>query len=164
MSRRSSLALAAGPAVALAAALLHAAEPHPVPPPLKQAPPTAFECRWADTPITLDGKDDDAAWKHAQTIDAFHLPWLGKEARMGRTATRAKLLWDREYLYFFAEMEDSDLFADVTEHDGDTWKNDVFELFFRPDRGKPGYYEFQVNAAGTKFDAFFPKRDFGDFE
>jgi uncharacterized repeat protein (TIGR03806 family) len=137
---------------------------HPVPPPLRQAPPTAFECRWADTPITLDGKDDDPAWKHAQTIDTFHLPWLGEKARMGRTATRAKLLWDREYLYFFAEMEDSDLFADVTEHDGDTWKNDVFELFFRPDRDKPGYYEFQVNAAGTTFDAFFPKRDFGNFE
>src|SRR5437763_9428611 len=40
----------------------------------------------------------------------------------------------------------------------------VAALFFRPDRGKPGYYEFQGNAAGTKFDAFFPRRDFGDFE
>jgi uncharacterized repeat protein (TIGR03806 family) len=170
MSRRYPVAF-----VALAAALVAvlgavgsrpplARADHPVPPPLKQAPPTSFECRWADTTITLDGKDDDAAWKHAQTIEAFHLPWLGQDARMGRTATKAKLLWDREYLYFFAEMEDSDLFADITEHDGDTWTNDVFELFFKPDKQKPGYYEFQVNAAGTKFDAFFPKRDFGDFE
>ena len=41
---------------------------------------------------------------------------------MARTATTAKLLWDREYLYFFADMEDADLFADVTEHDGKTWE------------------------------------------
>jgi uncharacterized repeat protein (TIGR03806 family) len=121
--------------------------------------PTAFECRWADTPITLDGRDDDPAWKHAQVIDSFHMPWLGKDDRPAKAATRAKLLWDREYLYFFADMDDADLFADVTEHDGTTWNNDVFELFFRPARDKPGYFEFQVNAAGTKFDCFMPKRD-----
>jgi uncharacterized repeat protein (TIGR03806 family) len=161
MSRRS-LIVAAVPVAALAAALLHGAD-HPVPPPLKQAPPTSFECRWADTPITIDGSADDPAWKHAQEIDAFHLPWLGDKARMGRTPTKAKLLWDREYLYFTAEMEDSDLFADIKEHDGDLWKNDCFELFFQPDRTKTGYYEFQVNAAGAVFDAFYPKRDFADF-
>lgn len=87
------------------------------------------------------------------------MPWLGDKARMSRTATTAKLLWDREYLYFHADMEDSDLFADITEHDGGLWKNDVFELFLRPDAEKLGYYEFQVSAAGTRFDAFYPKYD-----
>ena len=130
---------------------------HPIPEPLKKAPPTRFECRWADTAITIDGAADDEAWKHAETIDAFHLPWLGDKARMSRTATAAKLLWDREYLYFLAEMEDTDLFADIKEHDGNLWTNDVFEIFFRPDATKPGYYEFQVNAAGAVFDAFLPE-------
>jgi uncharacterized repeat protein (TIGR03806 family) len=132
---------------------------HPIPEPLKKAPPTKFECHWADTSIIIDGLADEPAWKHAQEITAFHLPWLGEKARMARTATKAKLLWDREYLYFFAEMEDTDLFADVTEHDGALWDNDVFELFFRPEADKPGYYEFQVNAAGAIFDAFYPKYD-----
>ncbi|MCI0700321.1 MAG: PQQ-dependent sugar dehydrogenase, partial [Planctomycetia bacterium] len=130
-----------------------------IPEPFKQAPPTNFECRWADSSITLDGTADEAAWKHAQPISAFHLPWLGDKARMSRTATSAKLLWDRDYLYFHAQMEDSDLFADIKEHDGELWRNDVFELFFRPDAEKPGYYEFQVNAAGAAFDAFYPKFD-----
>ena len=136
---------------------------HPIPPPLKKAPPSSFECRWADSPVAIDGTADEEAWKHAQVIDAFHLPWLGDQARMARTSTKARLLWDREYLYFTAEMEDTDLFADVTEHDGDTWDNDVFELFIRPTPEKPGYYEFQVNAANTKFDCFFPKQNFDDF-
>ncbi len=137
---------------------------HPIPPPLKKAPPTQFECRFTELPITLDGTADEPAWKNAEVIDSFHLAWLGEKARMARTGTKAKLLWDREYLYFFAEMEDSDLFADVKEHDGNTWNNDVFELFFHPDRAKPGYFEFQVNAAGTKFDCFMPKREIADFD
>lgn len=126
-------------------------------------PPAEFECRWTDTPITLDGKADEAAWKHAQLIDNFYLPWLGAKARAARTATKARLLWDREYLYFFADMEDADLYADVKEHDGQTWDNDVFELFFKPAADKPGYYEFQINAAGTVMDMFLPRRGAGGY-
>jgi uncharacterized repeat protein (TIGR03806 family) len=133
----------------------------PPPPPLTKAPRTAFECRWAGSPITVDGKPDDAAWKNAQVIDTFYLPWLQEKARPARTGTKARLLWDREYLYFLAEMEDTDLYADVTEHNGQTWDNDVFELFFKPAADKPGYYEFQVNAAGTVFDLFQPRRGAG---
>ena len=60
---------------------------HPIPEPLKKAPPSKFECHWADTSITIDGKADEPAWKHAQEITAFHLPWLGEKARMARTPT-----------------------------------------------------------------------------
>ena len=122
-------------------------------------PVTKYECRWADTPIDMDGKADDAAWKQAMVIDSFRLPWLGKDERAAKQATRAKLLWDREYLYFFAEMDDRDIFADVTQHDGETYNNDVFELFFRPSQRHSGYYEFEINAANTQLDAFFPKWD-----
>jgi len=121
-------------------------------------PTTDFTCRWAASPIVIDGKLDDPAWKSAEVIDQFHLPWLGANARMAKTRTVAKLLWDREYLYFSASMDDADLFADVLEHDGMTWKNDVFELFLKPAADKPGYYEFQVNAAGTKLDMYLPAR------
>ena len=56
--------------------------------------------------------------ERCQVIDHFYLPWLGKNAPPPKPQTKAKLLWDREYLYFFADMEDSDLYADVKEHDG----------------------------------------------
>lgn len=145
---------AAGAAWALAPA-------QPVAPPAKKRP-TAFACRWTEGPIVIDGKSDDPAWKQAQTIDDFYLPWLPKP-RAARTRTRAKLLWDREHLYFFAEMDDADLYADVKEHDGMTWDNDVFELFFKPADDKPGYYEFQVSAAGTVMDMFLPRRGAGGY-
>ena len=39
-------------------------------------PPTAFECRFTELPIKIDGKGDDQAWRQAQVIDNFYLPWL----------------------------------------------------------------------------------------
>ncbi|MCH5374240.1 MAG: carbohydrate-binding family 9-like protein, partial [Planctomycetes bacterium] len=125
---------------------------------------TEFECRFASGPIAIDGKANDKAWQAAEVIDHFYLPWLQDKARAAKTATKAKLLWDRENLYFFAELEDHDLFADIQEHDGKTWFNDVFELFFKPATDKPGYYEFHVSAAGTVMDAFLPQRGDGGFD
>src|SRR3954454_4679765 len=72
-------------------------------------PPAGFECRWAQTAPVIDGKLDDAAWKSAQLIDKFMLPWLQDKNRPAKPATRARLLWDREFLYFSADMDDSDL-------------------------------------------------------
>jgi glucose/arabinose dehydrogenase len=122
-----------------------------------------FVCRFASGPITIDGKADEEAWKSAELIDYFYQPWR-KDAAKAQTATKARLLWDRENLYFFAEMDDADLYADVKEHDGMTWDNDVFELFFKPADEKPGYYEFQVSAANTVMDMFLPRRGAGGYK
>ncbi len=121
-----------------------------------------FECRFATGPITIDGVADEDAWKHAQTMERFGLPWLPDQPR-AKAGTRAKLLWDRESLYFTAHMDDEDLFADIKERDGKTWQNDVFELFFKPADDKPGYYEFHVTPAGIVTDVFFPDRRKGVF-
>jgi glucose/arabinose dehydrogenase len=118
--------------------------------------PADYECRWTDDEIRIDGRADEPAWKSAQLLDRFIVGW--EKARAPKTATRARLLWDREHLYFFAEMDDADLFADVKEHDGQIWTNDVFELFFKPAADKPGYYEFEVNAANAVLDMFIPRR------
>jgi uncharacterized repeat protein (TIGR03806 family) len=129
-----------------------------------EKPSVSYECRFADVPPKVDGVADDAAWQSAQVIDRFTLPWLKDQERPGKTATKARLLWDREALYFLAEMTDSDLYADVTQADGKTWDNDVFELFFKPAVDKSGYYEFQVNAAGTVMDMFLPRRGAGGYQ
>lgn len=123
----------------------------------------SFDVRWAASPPTIDGDLNDPAWRHAQLIDRFTLPWLQEEERPSRTATRARLLWDRSYLYFAADLEDRDLYADISEHDGPCWDNDVFELFFKPARDKTGYFELQVNPLNTHFDCFFANRDTEEF-
>ena len=124
-------------------------------------PKPSFECRRAVGPIVIDGAADEEAWKAAEVCDNFAPFWLRtdeKPARQAYTQTRARLLWDDDHLYFHSEMEDADLFADVTEQDGECWNNDVFELFFKPSDEKPAYYEFEVTPANTHFDLFVPQR------
>jgi glucose/arabinose dehydrogenase len=114
-----------------------------------------FECRWTDAPPVIDGRGDDAAWKNALPVEKFSQPWAeGKPA--AREGTKARLLWDREWIYFLAEMEDSDVSADVREHDGPMWDNDVFEIFLKPSEKHAGYFEFEVNPAEAVLDVFFP--------
>ena len=133
-------------------------EPNPAP---ATTPAADYPCRWTETPITIDGKDDEPAWKNAQPIDDFKLWWLTGDARKPHTATQAKMLWDRDYLYFFARMEDHDLYANTTEHQGALWEGDVFELFLKPGDDKPGYYEFEVNPANATLELFMPSRNSG---
>ena len=124
------------------------------------AAPAAAECRRATGQITIDGVADEPAWKQAQLLDHFTAAW---NKQPGRSSTRARLLWDDEFLYFAAEMEDADLYADVTEHDGETWLNDVFELFFKPHEDRTGYYEFQVTPINTTMEMYLPSRGSGGF-
>src|SRR5688572_7985467 len=117
--------------------------------------PSGLECRWADTPPLIDGRGDDAVWLRARQVDNFRQAWItGSPA--ARQRTRVRLLWDREWIYFLAEMDDTDVTADVREHDGPMWENDVTELFLRPSDQHAGYYEFEVNPFGAVLDAFFP--------
>ena len=118
------------------------------------------QCRWAAQPITLDGKLDEPSWGKAEVLSAFAVFWQGRSAK---TPTMARLLWDRDNLYFAAAMEDADLYADVTEHNGMCWLNDVFELFFKPKDDAPAYYEFQVNAANTQLELYLPSRGSGGY-
>jgi hypothetical protein len=149
-----------GPPILL---LVGSVETNPPAPAAKPKPPPAVrsaECRWASGPIKIDGLLEEAAWAKAPVLSAFSVYWLGRQAK---TATRARLLWDEQNLYFAAEMEDADLYADVKEHNGMTWLNDVFELFFKPSADKLAYYEFQVNALNTRLELFLPSRGAGGY-
>jgi uncharacterized repeat protein (TIGR03806 family) len=143
-------------------------------PPSVPKPPTAhpihaaavpspdYVCVGTDAPITIDGKADEPAWRNAPVIDHFTMPWL-KEDKRPKNATRARLLWDKDYLYFFAEMDDPDLYSAITEHNAHIWENDCFELFFKPSADKPPYYEFEVTPANATLDMFIPSRDKGGY-
>ncbi len=124
----------------------------------------SVECRWRRLPITIDGRIDEKAWDDAVEIKDFVVFW---QKRKAKTATKARLLWDDRHLYFMAEMEDSDLYALVKEKNGQTWYDDVFELFFKPGGdGAKGlhYYEFEINALNTQMELFLPSRGSGGYQ
>jgi hypothetical protein len=124
----------------------------------------SVECRWRRGAINIDGNINEKAWDGAAEIKDFVVFW---QKRKAKTATTARLLWDDRGLYFMAEMQDSDLYADVREKNGQTWYDDVFELFFKPGgEGAKGlhYYEFQVNARNTQLELYLPSRGSGGYQ
>jgi hypothetical protein len=137
---------------------------HHAPAPEADAVPATVkeaDCLRATGLITIDGKADEAAWAKAPVLKDFAAFW---QRRPARSHTEARLLWDDDYLYFTAKMDDVDLYADVKQYNGMTWTNDVFELFFKPDAAKRSYYEFQVNALNTRMETFLPSRGAGGFQ
>jgi len=118
------------------------------------------ECRWLTGALKIDGVVNERSWTDAEAI-TLQVPW---EKRAAKTATTARLLWDREYLYFSAEMDDGDLYADVQNANGPVWENDSFALFFKPHDTKLSYYEFGINAANVPFQLFLPSRGGGGYK
>lgn len=71
--------------------------------------------------------------------------------------TRVKMLWDEEYLYFYAEMEEEHVWGDITERDAVIFYNNDFEIFIKPNQFQPYYAEFEVNALGTLWELFLAR-------
>ena len=73
------------------------------------------------------------------------------------------MLWDDEYFYVAAEMEEPDLWGTLTERDSVIFHDNDFEVFIDPDGDTHAYYELEVNALGTPWDLMLlkPYRDGG---
>jgi hypothetical protein len=112
----------------------------------------AATCRWTEMPPAIDGKLDDPAWSRAEVIDRFSAFWAG---RANDTGTKARLLWDREALYFQATMTDDELRSFGTRRQDHLYKGDVFELFFKPSADRPAYYEYEVNPRSVVMELAF---------
>jgi hypothetical protein len=118
--------------------------------------PLSYECHRAKTPIRIDGKLDDAAWKDAPWTSDF-VDIEGATKPEPRFRTRAKMLWDDKYLYIAAELEEPNVSATLTMHDSVIFKDNDFEVFIKPLPETDSYYEFEINALNTGWDLFLPK-------
>lgn len=108
----------------------------------------------AGAPIQVDGKLDEAAWFAAPDVGDFAFPWW-KQGR--KEQTRAKLLWDDEYLYIAVICEDAHITARHTERDGPIAEDDCFELMIAPDPARPNvYFNLEFNTLGGILDNFRP--------
>lgn len=118
--------------------------------------PLRYDCRHTTGPIHIDGKLDDAAWKQAEWTSDF-VDIEGAVKPKPRFRTRAKMLWDENYLYIAAELEEPDVKATLTQHDSVIFHDNDFEVFLKPLPETPSYYEFEINALNTGWDLFLPK-------
>ena len=93
--------------------------------------PKNYLCHRTTAPIVMDGKLDDSAWKAAAWTDDFaDIQGDAKPKPLFRT--RAKMLWDDEYLYIAAEIEEPHVWATITNHDAVIFRDPDFEVFIDP--------------------------------
>jgi hypothetical protein len=121
-----------------------------------QEPPKQYAAHRAPAAIRIDGRLDDAAWQRAPWTDNF-VDIQGAKLPLPRFRTRAKMLWDDEYLYVAAELEEPHVWATLTEHDSVIFRDNDFEVFLNPSGDARNYFEFEINALNTGWDLFLPK-------
>ncbi len=125
-------------------------------------PPRGYVCYRAATPIKIDGKLDDEAWKNAPWTTDF-VDIEGDTRPKPRFRTRVKMLWDNEFFYIAADLEEPHVWATLTEHDSVIFQDNDFEVFIDPNSDNHEYYELEINALNTVWDLFLtkPYRDGG---
>ena len=103
----------------------------------------------ASEPLTIDGRLDERAWQLAPRSPRF------VDLISGRPTihdTRAAVLWDDTHLYVGFWVEEPFVAAKLTERDSLIWTENDVELFIA---GQDAYYEFEINALGTLYEALF---------
>jgi hypothetical protein len=123
---------------------------------MKRIVPRGYVCRPAVSAVEVDGRLGEKAWRTVPWSQAF-LDIEGTLKPVPRFRTRMKMVWDREYLYIGARMEEPHVWGTLTEHDSVIFQDNDFEVFIDPDGDNHEYYEFEINPLGTGWDLFLPR-------
>ena len=125
-------------------------------------PNTNYICYRSAEPIVIDGKLDEKSWNKATWTEEFQ-DIEGHLKPKPLYTTKVKMLWDDEYFYIGAELEEPHIWATYTERESVIFHENDFEVFIDPDGDTHNYYEYEVNALGTEWDLLLlkPYRDGG---
>ncbi len=120
-----------------------------------QPTPHAYPATRAAEPVVIDGRLDDQ-WKHAPWTTYF-VDIEGDAKPRPRFKTRAKMLWDENYFYIAAELEEPHVWGTLTKHDSVIFHDNDFEVFLDPNSDSHEYFEFEMNVLNTGWDLFLNK-------
>lgn len=118
--------------------------------------PLHYTCYQVAGKVTVDGKPDEAAWQQAAWSTDF-TDIEGDKQPKPALRTRMKMLWDQQYLYIAAELDEPHIWGKLLQHDTIIFHDNDFEVFIDPDGDTKEYFEIEINARNTIFDLFMPK-------
>ena len=121
--------------------------------PLERRPPVEIPCHRAAGPITVDGDLAKPAWKDVPRSPRF-VDMVSGEPALYETCVACQ--WDDERFYVAYWVEEPQVRATLTERDSFIWNDNDVELFVG---GDDCYYELEINAFGTVYEAFFVWQD-----
>jgi hypothetical protein len=124
--------------------------------------PEVYAAPLAASAPVIDGSLDDPVWQTAPWTADF-VDIRGGSTPAPRHRTRARLLWNEEYLFIGASMEEPHVWGTLTERDAVIYYDNDFEVFIDPDADTHLYYELEINALDTVWDLMLikPYRDGG---
>lgn len=117
-----------------------------------ELPPT-YVCGKADTAPIIDGRGDDAVWQTAREFS----PLRDIEGEPLPHECRIRMVYDEDYLYILADMDEPHLRALLTKHDSIIYHDPDFEVFIDPDGDGLNYIELEINALNTTWDLFITR-------
>ncbi|MET2985090.1 carbohydrate-binding family 9-like protein [Aureibaculum conchae] len=104
--------------------------------------------------ILIDGLANEDSWQQVSWSEDF----IDIEGVKRPTyKTNVKMLWDENYYYIFAKMEEPHVWATLKQRDTIIFYNNDIEVFIDPDGDTHNYYEIEVNAFNTVWDLFITK-------
>lgn len=113
--------------------------------------PRVYVAGRSTSPITIDGRPNEAAWAQAPRT-GLYIDIEGPSKPSPDWDTRSAMLWDDENLYFAVWMDEPNLWATLTARDAIIYRDNDWEIFIDPDGDQIDYVEFEINALGTEFD------------
>jgi hypothetical protein len=123
---------------------------------MKAIVPRGYVCRRAPSRITIDGKPDKPVWGDAPwTADFVDIE--GDRRPVPRFRTRARMMWDDDNLYIFAELQEPHVWGTITKRNEVMFADNDFEVFLCPSGTHHNYYEFEMNALNSIWELTLPK-------
>ncbi|PID71013.1 MAG: carbohydrate-binding family 9-like protein [Flavobacteriales bacterium] len=120
---------------------------------LKNMPETYVAYKTGEA-LIIDGKANENDWENAKWSSLF-MDIEGN--RQPAYKTQAKMLWDEDYFYIYAKMEEPHVWATLKKRDTIIFHNNDFEVFIDPDSDTHNYFEIEINALNTVWELFINK-------
>ena len=123
---------------------------------LSQNKQKEYSCYRINKDVIIDGDVYDEVWKSTPWSDFFE-DIEGDINPLPYYQTRMKMLWDDNYLYIAAELEEPNIWAYLDKHDNIVYGDNDFEVFIDPTNDGINYFEIEINALETVLDLFMAK-------
>jgi hypothetical protein len=117
--------------------------------------PKTYYAVFTNHPPAIDGILDDTVWKQAVWTENFQdIEGLYTNKVKPHYITKVKMLWDSNYLYIAAYIEEPHIWATLKKRDEIIYNDNDFEVFIDPLNIQSKYYEIEINAFNTVFDLY----------
>ncbi|QNE20231.1 hypothetical protein F1D05_22865 [Kribbella qitaiheensis] len=115
-----------------------------------------YKCLRTTAAPKLDGTLTDPAWDNAPWTSDF-VDIRGGDSPSPRFRTRAKLMYDDDFLYVGGQLEEPHVWSTMTERNTYLFEENNFELFLDPDGDGENYYELEINPLSTLWELTLTK-------